>query len=248
MNKRKENTYRYTNKVMIKDILIGLMIVIIISYIFYESIILVLLASPFTKFYLSKRKLTFIKVQKDIVLKQFKDMAESLVFSLNAGYSLDNSIKETLADMNNLHGKESIISKELSYMYSQIRINIPIEEVFCGFASRLDIEDVYMFSSIVNITKIRGGNLIKVIKNASQKISERIKLQQDIDIIISSKVYEQRIMRIIPFLIIIYVKFSNPSFLEVMYTSLIGRVLMSLCLGIYILGYYMGERIIKKIY
>lgn len=248
MSKKEENTYRYTKKVMIKDVLVGFILMSIISYIFYESIILVLLAIPFTKLYLKKRKVCFVKGQKEIVLRQFKDMAESLVFSLNAGYSLDNSIKETLKDMINLHGKESIISKEINYMYSQIRINIPIEEVFCGFASRLDIEDVYMFSSIVNITKKRGGNLIKVIKNASQKIGERIKLQQDIDIIISSKVYEQRIMRVIPFLIIIYVKFSNPSFLEVMYTTLIGRVIMSICLGIYILGYYLGERIIKKIY
>ena len=76
-------------------------------------------------------------------------------------------------------------------------------------------------------------------------IIEKIQITQDIHSMTAQKRFEQNIMSIVPFFIIIYLNLSSPGFLNIMYTSIIGRIVMTLCLVIYILSFKISEKILN---
>ena len=59
---------------------------------------------------------------------------------------------------------------------------------------------------------------------------------------LASRIFEQRIMNLIPFLIVLYIDLTSPGFFSVMYGTWMGRSVMTMCLAAYagalVLGRY----------
>lgn len=53
------------------------------------------------------------------------------------------------------------------------------------------------------------------------------------------------IMNIIPICIIVYVRLTSPNMMSIMYNSITGRIVMSVCLMIYVFAFFLGYKISK---
>ena len=62
---------------------------------------------------------------------------------------------------------------------------------------------------------------------------------------ISAKKMEQKIMNMVPFLIIFYVGTTSRGFFDVLYHNLIGVIIMTSCLLFYGAAYLLSKRIVK---
>ena len=169
----------------------------------------------------------------------------SMTAQLIAGYSIENSLVEVYRELSQLYGKESYICKETKILIIKLRLNITIENAIENFAIRSGIEDIKLFSEIISIAKRSGGDLIKIVKNAANSISRKIETEREIKVIINSKKYEQMIMNIIPIGIIVYVRLTSPNMMSIMYNSITGRIVMSVCLMIYVFAFFLGYKISK---
>ena len=49
----------------------------------------------------------------------------------------------------------------------------------------------------------------------------------------------------IPLFILVYVRFASPELLRVMYETLAGRLVMTLCLIVYLFAVFLAERILR---
>ena len=87
--------------------------------------------------------------------------------------------------------------------------------------------------------------MTKIIKRAASNISDKMDVKREIDTILSSRKYEQRIMEIIPFAIIGYLGVTSDGFLDVLYHNITGAAVMTVCLCIYITGFVLAEKITK---
>ena len=58
-----------------------------------------------------------------------------------------------------------------------------------------------------------------------------------------TKKYEQRIMDIVPLIMILYVNFTSGNMMSVMYNTLIGKLIMTICLLLYTVAFIIGEKI-----
>ena len=56
---------------------------------------------------------------------------------------------------------------------------------------------------------------------------------------------EQRVMSIIPFVIILYLKFTAADFIQPLYGNAAGAAIMTVCLIIYTVSYYLSKRIVN---
>ena len=63
----------------------------------------------------------------------------------------------------------------------------------------------------------------------------------------SGKQMEQNIMKGMPFGILVYISLANHGYFDVLYHNWQGAALMTGCLGVYLLAYGMGERIMDQI-
>ena len=89
--------------------------------------------------------------------------------------------------------------------------------------------------------------MTEVIKSVTDDIVLKEEAKEEIDTSITEKRLEQKVMTVIPMFIIFYVTVSSPGFLDIMYESILGKIIMSVCIGAYICAYIWGERIIQSI-
>lgn len=235
--------YRFSKGECLRYFGEGCLIAGMFSYFFYRNIIMFFCLSPVVFFYIKNKKESLCKRRKNELSIQFKDMLHSVNGSLQAGYSLENAFCEAYRDMTEYHGLESIIAKELYVIRSGIKNNQILEELIDDMAERSGIEDIYDFAGVLRIGKSSGGNLNAVFENSIAVIEEKISVKQEIITLISAKKLEASIMCIIPFFIIFYVDITSKGYFDAMYNSMAGRIIMTICLVVYLTAYRMSQKI-----
>jgi tight adherence protein B len=165
---------------------------------------------------------------------QFKDAILSAASALNAGYSVENAFVAALGETERVYGKEAMICRELGLLLSKIRLNGTFEEAFEDFAARSGLEEVKSFAEVFLAAQKNGGELMKIIAQTAEIIGEKIRVQEDILTATASRRMEQRFMRAIPILLVFYMELTSPGFFEILYTTVLGRLIMTCCLGAYL--------------
>ena len=222
-------------------------IVFFLSYFFYRSFIAVLLLSPIGIFLYRYLEKNAAKKKKAKLESEFKDCLTYVSANLRAGYALENAFVECIKEMENLNGKDSIMVTELRNLQKELAFNIQIEDYFIGLGNRSNIENIREFGDIIRVAKKNGGNLPKIVRDCAFQIMEQISVREEIETAISGKVYEQRIMNIVPFAIYFYVEATNGGYFDSLYHNLTGCFIMTICLFLYSISYFLSEKIVTSV-
>lgn len=175
---------------------------------------------------------------------QFKEAIQILSASLSAGYSAENAVVSCLKELELMYGPGGLITVEIAYMVRQMEMNRPIETLMSEFAARSGLEEVENFARIFAIAKRSGGRLVPIISHTVQVMNDRFQVKEELRTLTASRKFEQKIMSLMPFLIILYIDGTSPGFFTVMYTTWMGRCIMSGCLGVYALSCYLAGGIL----
>lgn len=223
------------------------LIAFVIGKLFYGNYAFGILLIPFTVAIYKQRKKSLINKKIAYGELQFKDMLIAISDGLKTGYSVENAIKSSYKDLKNIYGKECFVCKELEIAISQLKLNISTEKVLKDMAERMELKNAILFSQIFSVAKRTGGNMPEIIKNVTDDIVMKENVREEINTSITEKRLEQKVMTLIPGFIIIYISVSSPEFLKIMYESIVGKIVMTICLILYLLAYIWGERIVDSI-
>ena len=240
------NTYIMSKKEKLQWSLIGMAVVFVAGYIFYQSLIWSLVFSLIgLKFVEIKRK-DIISKRKQKLLMQFKEALYVISTSLSAGRSVENAFIDAKQDLQKIFdfGKENYIIDELTYISRRIQMNQTIEEALEDFADRSGLEDIRTFANVFIACKSTGGNLKSVTEMTSRIIGEKITTKQDIATLISGKKFEANMLAFIPFGIVLFLKISAPDFIASLYT-LQGRMLATVALLVIGISVLWGRKIMN---
>lgn len=245
--KRKKSYWQQdiSKKEYLKAILQGVILICIVSYLFYGTFLIAILLSPYLIRYLKSWEKQTIKKKKQAFQLQFKEAIQSLSAALNVGYSLENAMREACKDLQLLYKKEARIVQEFRYMIRQLEMNVAVETVLREFAVRTEEEEVQTFVTVFTMAKRSGGDMIGIIRNAVYQIAERIDVKREIDTLMAAKKLEFRIMSAVPFGMICYMKIGFPEFMDVLYGNVLGVVIMTVCLGVYAGAFELGKQIVE---
>ena len=199
-------------------------ILMVFSYLFYDSFYFALLGNIFIKKYFHYVKEQLKNKQQNLILRQFIDMITAMSASLSTGYSLENSLIESKQTIINMYGDNSILSREIQLMERQLILGIPIESLFDDLSARTGIEDIRSFCDILNISKRTGGNIIDIIRSTSKHFKDAYNIRSEISTSVAGKKYEQLIMFMMPLFIIIYINITQPGFFIPLYHNLLGII------------------------
>lgn len=239
------NKYQFTVIEWSKYIIQGGGVAIILGFVFYQSLIGIMLLSPLIYPYCIRVRKRLIEKRKWQLNLEFMDAIISLSAALNAGYSAEHGFDEVLQDMSLLYNKDDLIMKELTYILNQIKMNISVEKALTAFGDRTGVEDISSFADVFTTAKRTGGDLIQVIRTSSNAIRDRIEVRREITTLITAKKFEANIMRLIPLGFILFLLISSPGFLDHLYHNIFGAILMTILLGLYLGTYLLIERIIS---
>lgn len=184
--------------------------------------------------------------QKKMEFKQeFKSAMQMISSSLSVGYSFENAVINTKKELSLLYKGRCRMVDELGRMIKKMELNISTEEVLKDFAKRNQVEEVQNFVTVFLSARQSGGNLIEIIGNTVYQLSEKQEVEKEIETILTAKKFEFKIMTMIPFFIILYMSLSFKTFMEPLYSTGAGIGVMTICLSVYVLAYFLGLRILK---
>lgn len=230
----------------IKDLLMSIFVAFIFTYFFYYSLwaLPIMLVPGFFLFVFLTRERE--KRREREFLLQFKECIQTVATSMRAGYAVENAFADSIKDMTLMFGQNSRIVREISILRQGIRNSRPVEEMLRMMAENSHLNELMEFAEVFGIAKRSGGNLGEIIATTAEMIGRKIELEEEIQVYLASKKMQQSVMNIMPMIILIYMKISNPGYLTPLYHNPTGVCLMTLCLLVYILAFVLSQVILNK--
>jgi tight adherence protein B len=238
--------YKMKPEEVILTLIVAMGFLFLVGQIFYDNLYLSLFLSLFGVFYLPVRKKALIRQRKNLLNLQFKDALYFISVSLSAGKSMETALIEAQKALKGIYPDgESDMLKELDLMNARILMSVPTEKVIQDFAERAQIEDIKSFADVFSISRRAGANLVEVIKNTSATIREKIEVKQEIENIITGKRLEQKILTVMPFAMVFFIKNTSDGFLDPLFTTLAGRIVMTVALGMIAAAWLISRKIMN---
>ncbi len=223
----------------------GIIVVVMIGYFFYRSWIACLGLMPVLFLFLKDKRRELAKRRRQELGMQFKDMILSVAANQRAGYSIENAFRESYRDMEMLYGAKGLICMEIKHIMVGLDNNVVLEKLLYELGRRSHEPDIMQFADIFFIAKRSGGNMPDILAKTASVIEQKMETDREIQLMVSAKKMEQKIMNAVPFLIMFYVSSTSKGFFDVLYHNLAGIVIMTVCLGFYGAAYRLSRRIVE---
>lgn len=223
----------------------SILLVFLIAMLFYSRVWMMAVLLPLGITYYNRLIKQVEDKGKRRFERQFQDALQSLEAQLNVGYSMENAIKEVQRDLQIMYEKKTLIVREFTYMARQLNLNVTAEIAWKDFAARIALPEVDTFVTVFSLAKRSGGDSIMIIKNAVRQLGDKAEVKREIDTVIAAKKLEFRVMSMIPFGIIAYMRLTFPEFMSGLYGNLPGVIFMSICLAAYIAAWNLGCKIVE---
>lgn len=224
---------------------VGILACMAAAYVFYRSRLIFFLFLPAGFFYPFYKRKGLKEERKEELRVQFKEAIRLLASSVSAGYSVENAFDACIGELEDLYGKSGMITEEFSYIAGQLRMNRTVEQLLMDFSERSGLEEIRNFAEIFAVSKRSRGELVSVVNHAVRVISGKIQVREEIITMTAEKKLEQRFMNLMPFFIVFYIDLSFPGFFNQMYQTAAGRIVMTVCLALYLLACYLSNRIMQ---
>ena len=141
--------YQYSVKEIIRYVSECVILCLVVDYLFYKNIWMLLLAVPLPVLYLKWKKKQLIRERKRRLNYQFRDALTAMNVAVQAGYSAENAVRASVKDLGRLYEKGSDILDEFRYIESQLRLSVPVEELFLDLGKRSGVEDIENFAAML---------------------------------------------------------------------------------------------------
>lgn len=239
------SNYKMSTYELFTNLILGAGIVVIISKIFYGNYWISVPLSPMIIFFLKIRKKMLNEKRIKQFKQQFKDAITSIADAMSVGYSIENAIRESYKEMKSVYGTESYICVELLEIIRKMEVKIPLEISIGDMAKRTGIEEVMLFSQVFSVVLKTGGSMKELVLTVAEGIGMNMQVEEEINVAISDKKMEQKIMCVVPIALVLYVSISSPGFFDIMYETVMGNIIMTACLAAYIFSIFLSQRIMN---
>ena len=179
---------------------------------------------------------------------------------VSRGKKLNNQLPEALSILSNglraglsftqsmlVAGKEmeDPIAFEFNKIVRDNSLGKPIDEALSDFSKRTEDEDIDIFVTAILIQRQVGGNLSEILDVLANTIRDRIKLRGDIKTITAQSKMSAVVVGSIPFVLALILNLLNPEFMQPLFNTLIGNILIGVVLTMQTIGVLILVKIIK---
>jgi len=166
-----------------------------------------------------------------------ENFAEYLGFvreALAVGYALEQAVGEGKKGLLTTRSPKDAFVRAVGRLERKMQLGTSVETAFSQWAKEALCEDIRDFSEVLLIAKRTGGAVQQVIDNTERVIREKQETMRYIGAILHSREYEAKVMKIMPFAMLLYLQLFMPEFLAPLYHNPLGVCIMSVVLGIYL--------------
>lgn len=244
-DKRKNDLFPLTVAERRLMVIKSILVVLLLDYFFYQSLWALFPLSVVGLFYYRMEEKGLCKKKKEQAREQFKELLLLVSAGQKAGFSAENAFLSSYGDMKALYGRESSVCRMIHILKSGRENNIPFPQLWKQIGNQSGIAEIREFAQIYEISHESSGNMASVMEKTADIIIHKIETEKEIVVLLSARRLEQKIMNVMPFLIMFYIGLTSPGYFEGLYRSFGGALIMSACLLVYLWAYAMSEKIVS---
>lgn len=164
--------------------------------------------------------------------KQLPDTITLLSNSLRAGSSFLQSIELVSREGN------PPMSEEMGRVVREVNLGLGMEEALQNLVRRIKSEDLDLMVTAIGIQQQVGGNLAEVLDTIAFTIRERVRIKGEINTLTAQGRYSGYLVAMLPIGLAVALNFINPSFMQPLFTQLIGQILIGVGLVMMSIGFF----------
>lgn len=227
---------------MIKRMIVSGICGMCIFYMLYKNIWISLCGMIVFALYGGLNKRNFEKTRKRRIQMRFMDFLLCLEPLLKTSGTFSGAFCEAVLDYKRFHGNDEV-SKYLEKAVNEFRMNSSTSEVLGELAEKLNIEDARAFAGSMDVCESTGGNAVEVTTRTTELLVGRIRILCDINTVLSGKIFEQKVITMMPFILLGLLAAAAGSYLEPLYASAAGRVVMTAAGFLFLAQWIIGKKI-----
>ena len=217
-----------------------------LTYIFYHDFLPGFISMlPFLCFFFKWTRKSLHEKQIQRIRREFQELIQLLSGALRTGHSAENAMQEASEQLSMMEGETAYMVQVMQTMLTRMSLGEPAEQVLLSFADVCEIEEVKEFAKAFVLAKRSGASMPFILQKIASQLVLKVQTQSQIETMLAGKKLEQKIMNLMPVGILLYLSVTSPQLLSVMYETMTGKMIMTVCLFIYITAYLLSERITR---
>ena len=182
--------------------------------------------------YLKKRR-------ENAFLHNFPDAVDVVVRGVKAGLPLGDCLRIISNE-----APEPVKSEFQTVVESQA-VGITMGDACAKLYERMPLPEANFFGIVVSIQQRAGGNLSEALGNLSRVLRDRKKMKAKIQAMSMEAKASAVIIAALPFAVMILVYISSPNYIELLWTSDMGRFMMAGCAMWMAIGVFVMKKMIN---
>lgn len=215
----------------------GLMILFPLLLFFLKGILAAFAGIVFSAFF----PVLVLRFRKAMRLKMFdsqlSELLELLTSGLRAGFSLNQALQHASLQI------APPLGPSLQVVNAEIMMGLDLEEALIRWQNRQGSMDVEMVVSAILIQREVGGNLAELMDNISRLLRDRQEAMSEMKALTAQGKMEGVVVTLLPIALAVVINMMNPGYLDPLFQTPQGRVILSVA----IVSGIIGSLLIRKI-
>jgi tight adherence protein B len=170
---------------------------------------------------------------------QLPDVLKLTASSLRAGFSLLQGLEAVTKQM------REPSAAELQRVLAEARLGRPVEEALEAAAARIRNRDFSESVAAVRIQQEAGGNLASLFDTLADTMVQRLRLRREVRTLTAEGRLSAYILGLMPLLLGILIFTINRAYMDVLFQTFAGKVMLLGSLLLQIVGFYWMYRIVN---
>lgn len=215
------------------------------SWFFYRNLLTIPLMLPFGVLSYRNQKEDKKKQRVRRLRLQFEEMLLSMETNMRAGYSVENAVREARKELTKRYGEKDPICCRLFSICQGLEHNIALEQLLLQFGEESQVEEIREFGEVFAAAKRSGGRMSEILVSSARVITEKINTEEEIQVMLTAKKMEGKVMQAVPFLLVLYLQSTSPGFFDPLYHNLMGYAVMTAMAVLYMVATLWLRRIME---
>lgn len=163
-------------------------------------------------------------------IEQLPDAIDLMVSVLRTGHSVPQAVRSV--------GKESAqpLGEEFSQILQRINLGQPFGEALSYTVTKYKSDELDLIRRAITIQAEVGGSLAELLEKTNLTLRQRLKLKRQVRVLTSQSRLTGIIVGLLPLMLATALELLSPGYLEPLFTSDMGRMLLVLAVVLEIVG------------